>query len=78
MKIIDREFLFFIFTEVKVFFIEIMFFLDALSSKEEEPILVLDDSTKIFEIEDYILFLEDSGSEINAEVGIYNCVFVLH
>ena len=50
MKIIDREFLFFIFTEVKVFFIEIMFFLDALSSKEEEPILVLDDSRKIFEI----------------------------
>ena len=79
MKIIDREFLFFIFTEVKVFFIEIMFFLDALSSKEEEPILVLDDSTKIFEIEeDYIWFLEDSGSEINAEAGIYNCVFVLH
>ena len=60
MKIIGREFLFFIFTEVKVFFIEIMFFLDALSSKEEEPILVLDDSTKIFEIEDYSLFLENS------------------
>ena len=37
-----------------------MFFLDALSSKEEEPILVLDDSTKIFEIEDYSLFLEDT------------------
>ena len=34
-----------------------MFFLDALSSKEEEPILDLDDSTKIFEIEDYSLFL---------------------
>ena len=56
-----------------------MFFLDALSSKEEEPILVVDDSTKIFEIkEDYNLFLEDSGSETNAEAGIYNCVFVLH
>ena len=78
MKIIDREFLFFIFTEVKVFFIEIMFFLDALSSKEEEPILVLDDSTKIFEIEDYTLFLEDSGSKTNAEAGNYNCVFVFH
>ena len=37
-----------------------MFFLDALYSKEEEPILVLDDSTKIFEIEDYSLFLENS------------------
>ena len=37
-----------------------MFFLDALSSKEEEPILVLDDSTKIFEIDDYSLILEDS------------------
>ena len=37
-----------------------MFFLDALSSKEEEPILILDDSTKIFEIEDYSLFLEDT------------------
>ena len=50
-----------------------MFFLDALSSKEEEPILVLDDSRKIFEIkEDYNLFLEDSGSETNAEAGIYN------
>ena len=48
-----------------------MFFLDALSSKEEEPILVLDDSRKIFEIkEDYNLFLEDSGSETNAEAGI--------
>ena len=34
-----------------------MFFLDALSSKEEETVLVLDDSTKIFEIEDYSLFL---------------------
>ena len=37
-----------------------MFFLDALSSKEQEPILVLDDPTKIFQIEDYSLFLEDS------------------
>ena len=56
-----------------------MFFLDALSSKEEEPTIVLDDSTKIFEIEkDYTLFLEDLGSETNAEAGIYNCVFVLH
>ena len=79
MKIIDREFLFFIFTEVKIFFIEIMFFLDALSSKEEEPILVLDNSMKIFIIEEhYTLFLEDSSSETNAKAGIYNCVLVLH
>ena len=76
MKIIDWEFLFY--TVVKVFFIEIMIYLDALSSKEEDPILVLDDSTQIFEIEDYTLFLEDSDSETNAEAGIYYCIFVLH
>ena len=56
MKIIDWEFLFFYFI---------------LWSKEEEPILVLDDSIQIFEIEqDYSLCLEDSGSKTNAEVGI--------
>ena len=77
MKIIDWEFLFY--TVVKVFFIEIMIYLDALSSKEEDPILVLDDSTQIFEIEeDYTLFLKDSDSETNAEAGIYYCIFVLH
>ena len=43
------------------------------------PILVLDDSIQIFEIEeDYSLCLEDSGSKINAELGIYNCIFLLH
>ena len=80
MKIIDWEFLFFYFNcGLKFFFIEIMFFLDALSSKEEEPILVLDNSMKIFIIEeDYTLFLEDSGSETNAKADIYNCVFVFH
>ena len=56
-----------------------MIYLDALSSKKEDPILVLDNSTQIFEIEeDYTLFLEDSDSETNAEAGIYYCIFVLH
>ena len=56
-----------------------MIYLDALSSKEEDPILVWDDSTQIFEIEeDYTLFLKDSDSETNAEAGIYYCIFVLH
>ena len=55
-----------------------MIYLDALSSKKEDPILVFDDSTQIFEIEDYTLFLEDSDSETNAEAGIYYCIFVLH
>ena len=80
MKIIDWEFLFFIlYWGQSFFFIEIMIYLDALSSKKEDPILVFDDSTQIFEIEeDYTLFLEDSDSETNAEAGIYYCIFVLH
>ena len=45
-----------------------------LWSKEDESILVLDDSTQIFEVEDYTLCLEDSGSEKNAKVGFYNCI----
>ena len=57
----------------KSFIIEIMFFLDALSSKEEEIMLILDDSTKIIDIEeDYTLFLDESVSETNEEAGIYN------